>query len=111
MIYFLYHISFLINLLFFISNLAHVYVSIAVCEGVGGCAGQDVGVSREGQRTQQSHKTPASQPIRAKALVDSQWQSGLVAFDGGATISLVTEQQRWGQDGRRPALQRWRERG
>lgn len=94
-----------------IHDLAHVYAIIAVCVCLRGCAGQNLGVRREGQREQQSYKTPASQPIRVKALVDSQWQSGLVAFDGGPTISLVTEQQRWGQDGRHPTLQTWREKG
>lgn len=52
-----------------IHNLAHVYASILrVC----GWVGQNLRVGREGQMKRQSYKTPASQPIRVKALVDSQ---------------------------------------
>lgn len=72
-----------------IHNLPAI-LAVCVCGGVG----HNLGVSREGQMKQQSYKTPASHPIRVKALVDSQWRSDWVAFDGGSTISLVTEQQR-----------------
>lgn len=34
-----------------------------------------------------------------------------MAFDGGSTVSLVTEQQRWRQDGRHPVLATRRGRG
>lgn len=72
---------------------------------VGHAVGQNLRAGREGHIKQRSREAPsATQPIGVKAPPAGQWRRGLVAFDGGPTIRLVTEQQRWGQDGRHPAL-------